>query len=98
MVTGKWNVSAKTPMGTMKFVFDMTAEGNALTGTVTFQGNASEITNGTINGNEFSFSTRLQTPMGVKATDIVGTADEDSLSGKATVKMMGTHAYTGTRA
>lgn len=97
MVNGKWKVTAKTPMGTMQFVFNMVVEGENLTGSVVFQGKTSEIINGKVNGDEFSFSTKLQTPMGVKGADIVGSAQGDNLSGKATVKMLGTHAYTGSR-
>lgn len=54
-IDGKWKASVEGPDGNMEIVFSFKAEGNLLTGSVTSPMGEMPISNGKIEGNEFSF-------------------------------------------
>lgn len=97
MVAGKWNVAIKSPMGELKGEFDFNVDGEVLTGTLTDANGANAITDGKVNGEEFTFKTKLKTPMGGISFTFSGTVDGDNVSGKAKM-MMGSMEFKGTRA
>jgi len=54
-ITGKWKGTAQGQQGDMELVFSFQADSQTLTGTVEGPMGPSEIKNGKINGNTFSF-------------------------------------------
>ena len=97
MVTGKWNIEIVAPIGKLGGTLDLTADGNVLTGTLTDPNGTYDITDASVNGNEFSFKCKLKTPMGAMAFTFTGAVDGDSIGGKAKM-MMGSMDFTGARA
>lgn len=96
MVTGKWKLILKTPMGEGEAFLDVVEENGVLTGTLTNEGDVSEITGGKVEGNEFSFRAKIGSPMGKLTFKVSGTVDGDNMTGKVKVAI-GTSNFTGTR-
>ena len=58
-VTGKWTASVETPRGTQQYTFDFKVDGTALTGTVTTQRGASDISDGKVDGDTITFNQKV---------------------------------------
>ena len=54
-IGGKWKTSMESPQGSMELTFVFKVDGAKLTGTVSSPMGDIEISNGKVNGNEFSF-------------------------------------------
>lgn len=79
-IEGKWKTSMEGPDGKMEIVFTFKVNGNVLTGTVSTPMGEMPISNGKINGNEFSFDIDMNgNPMPHK-----GTLDGDVIKMKMT--------------
>jgi len=59
-IDGKWKASMEGPQGAMELIFTFKVDGNKLTGTVTTPMGESELKNGKVNGNEFSFDVDMR--------------------------------------
>ena len=55
-VSGKWKASVEGPNGQMELTFDLKADGNKLTGTVTSPMGEMPITEGTLDGDQIAFT------------------------------------------
>lgn len=97
MLTGKWNASMASPLGELKAVLDLTVEGDAVTGTLSDDKGPSPISDGKVNGSEFTFKVKLKTPMGPMPFAFTGKVEGDKLSGKAKMAM-GALDFTADRA
>jgi hypothetical protein len=88
-VTGKWTSETQGQGGrTMTSTFDLKAEGDKLTGTITgARGGAVEISDGKVNGNEVSFTVTRETQRGTMKLLYTGKVEGDEL--KLTMKMDG---------
>lgn len=95
MVDGKWNVTIKTPAGDKSGVLELKTEGATLTGSMSGPDHFSEISDGKINGNQLSWSAKINKPMrlSLKFTAIV---EADRISGAAKY-LLGKATFTGTR-
>jgi len=87
-IDGKWTseMTMRGPDGEMKVVanFDLKSSGETLTGSVAMAGpraSTSEIMEGKISGNKFSFKTKQTTQKGEMIQVWDGTVDGDTLSG-----------------
>ena len=54
-IAGKWKTSFESPQGSMELTFNFKVDGEKLTGTVSSEMGDIEITNGKVNGNEFTY-------------------------------------------
>ena len=54
-ISGKWKVSVEGPQGTMEMTYTFKVDGEKLTGSISTPMGDIEISNGKVNGNEFSF-------------------------------------------
>ena len=54
-IAGKWKTSVESPQGSMEMTFTFNVDGEKLTGSISTPMGEVEISNGKINGNEFSF-------------------------------------------
>ena len=97
MVTGTWNIEIVAPIGKLGGTLVMNVDGGVLSGTLTDPNGTYDITDTSVNGNEFSFKCKLKTPMGAMAFTFAGAADGDKVAGTAKM-MMGAMEFTGTRA
>lgn len=88
-IDGKWKSERTMERNgqtmTITMVFDLKAEGSTLTGKVvvtTPRGDReSEVSNGKIDGNKFSFITVSEGPNGTMTTKYEGTVEGDTLKG-----------------
>lgn len=81
-INGKWNAVVASPAGDLNLVFDLMADGNELSGSMTMDMvGTTPITDGTINGNEFSFKLTLPAGPGGQTMTINydGTVEGDTL-------------------
>jgi len=97
-VDGTYNIEIETPMGNRPSQLTLECEGNSLTGyhsdemgTQTFEG-------GTVNGNDFSFSLVMTSPIGDLNLTFTGTVVGDAVSGQVQAGTVGAFPFKGTRA
>ena len=80
-IDGKWKATMEGPDGKMELTFNFKVDGNVLTGTISTPMGEMPISNGKINGNEFSFDI----DMGGNAMPHKCTIEGDTIK----MKMMG---------
>ena len=89
-IDGKWVSERKMSRGgeerTITTTFDLKSEGSKLSGTMsmsfgTMEPRTSEIKDGKIKGNKFSFKTVMSTPNGEFTTVYEGTVEGDTIKG-----------------
>lgn len=97
MVAGKWNLNILNPHGEIKAVLSVEENGGVLTGDLVDDTATTAITDGKVNGNEFSYKVKLGTPFGKMAFTFTGAVDGDSMKGRAKM-LMGVMDFVGTRA
>lgn len=94
--TGSWNITVQTPMGPQQFTAHFDADGGALTGRLEGAMGAEEV-NGTVDGDQLTWSVNIQQPMPIKVDfDVV--VDGDRLNGDAKLGAFGSAPVTGERA
>jgi len=81
-IDGKWIGKADSPQGEMEITFTFVVDGNKLTGKNTSAMGEIDLTNGNVNGNEFSFDVDLQ---GMTIIHKCKYLDDDSIEVKADV-------------
>ena len=97
MLAGKWNLNILNPHGEIKAVLDLEENGGALTGALIDDTTTTEITDGKVNGNEFTYKVKLATPFGKMVFTFTGTVDGDNMKGRAKM-LMGVMDFVGSRA
>lgn len=58
-IDGKWKTTVESPNGSMELVYTFKVDGDKLTGTSSSEMGDSELKNGKVNGNEFSFDIEM---------------------------------------
>jgi hypothetical protein len=96
-VDGNWTVTVKSPMGAQASTLTLSAEGGALTGTQSAQGNTQPIANGKIDGDTVTWSNSITTPFPM-TLDFTGKLDGDTLNGSVKAGSFGSFPFTGERA
>jgi hypothetical protein len=94
---GTWNLTIKSPMGAQTSSLTITADGGALTGTQSAQGNTQPIANGKIDGDTVTWSNSVTTPFPM-TLDFTGKVDGDTLNGSVKAGNFGSFPFTGERA
>lgn len=94
-LNGTYELLVKSPLGNDKGTMEFQTHDKELTGSGTDQkGEVMLIESGNVNGDEFTFKTKLGSPFGRISVEFVGTADGDSITGD--VKSgMGNFTFTG---
>lgn len=80
MLTGSYNFSAQTPLGTQAGVLTLQAEGDALTGNVEILNTVATIENGVADGDNFKFAVTISTAFGSFRFDATGKVEGDDIS------------------
>jgi hypothetical protein len=94
---GTWTLTMDTPMGERRSTLTLSTSGGTLTGKQEAEGNTTDITDGTVNGNDVSWKVAITNPMPLTLT-FSGTVDGNSLTGTADTGMFGSFPFQGTRA
>lgn len=85
--TGKWEASVPGPRGDLDFVFDLSADGESLTGTVSNERmGESEITDGKVDGDTVSFKQKVELGPREVTFSYSGTIDGDEMELTRTVE------------
>jgi hypothetical protein len=81
-IDGTWKGKASSPQGDFELTFTFKVDGNKLTGKNSSAMGDIDLTNGVVNGNDFSFDVEMQ---GMKISHICKYLDDDSIDVTAKV-------------
>lgn len=93
---GKWNVKIKTPIGDRSGVLELKVEGSNVSGSLSDGEHHVQISDGKINGNQLSWSAKLEKPMRL-TFKFKAVVDADRISGSAR-NLLGSATFTGVKA
>ena len=96
-VDGTWNIIVNSPMGAQPSALTLTADGDALTGTQSAQGNTQPIANGKVDGDTVTWSNSITTPFPM-TLEFTGKVEGDTLNGSVKAGAFGSFPFTGSRA
>ncbi len=98
-IAGKWNVTMNTPVGTMKFGWELVDEDGAWRGRMIGQGMVkdSHLRDIQVQGDTVSFATTTQSPMGALELTFQGAVAGDALPGVCKTSY-GEFAFSAVRA
>ena len=94
---GTWNLTMQTPMGERRSTLTLATSGGSLTGTQEAEGNTTDITDGSVSGNDVSWKVAITNPMPLTLT-FSGSVNGNTLNGTADTGMFGSFPFQGTRA
>ena len=95
---GKWTTTMNTPMGAQTGSMDLESDGNNLTGKLTAAtGDAVEITDGKVDGNNLSWKAAITQPMPL-TLEFSAVVDGDTMAGDVKLGAFGNATFTGARA
>ena len=94
---GTWNLTMQTPMGERRSTLTLATSGGSLTGTQEAEGNTTDITDGSVSGNDVSWKVAITNPMPM-TLEFSGTVNGDKISGNANAGAFGALPFTGSRA
>ena len=96
-VSGTWKLTIDTPMGRQESTLELTEDGDTLTGTASQDGEAVEIFDGKVDGENVTWKVKITKPISVTAT-LTGTVNGDEISGHAKAGFFPAAPFTGVRA
>jgi hypothetical protein len=94
---GTWNLTMQTPMGERRSTLTLSTAGGTLTGSQEAEGNTTDISEGSVNGNDVSWKVAITNPMPLTLT-FSGSVNGNTLNGTADTGMFGSFPFEGTRA
>jgi len=94
---GTWNLTMQTPMGERRSTLTLATSGGSLTGSQEADGNTTDITDGSVSGNDVSWKVAITNPMPLTLT-FSGSVNGNTLNGTADTGMFGSFPFEGTRA
>ncbi len=95
-VSGKWESSLESPMGSLQFNLELVQEGSSLSGKFISQFGISEFTGGKVSGNQIFFT--LSLTFGGQSIDLTFSATIEGETMRGTVQsQMGSMEFTGKR-
>jgi hypothetical protein len=96
-VTGTWNLTLNSPLGTQTAVLVLQEVGGAWQGTLAGKGDPTPLERLTVEGDKLEFSADADTPVGRLKLAFDGAAAGDAISGKYTTPF-GAFDFSGSRA
>jgi hypothetical protein len=95
-VDGIYKIEIDTPMGKMEEKFTLKTKGSVLTGKVESQMGSRDI-NGKVKGNEFSWESDVESPMGSMHIAITGKVTGNDIAGEVKAGEFGSSPFKGKR-
>ncbi|WP_293883307.1 hypothetical protein [Sphingomonas sp.] len=95
-VDGKWDCVTKSPMGDLKTVLTVIADGDTFTGSNSGAQGSMEITDGKVDGDTLTWTMDMKVPMPM-VLECTATIDGDTLTGGIKAGAFGTSPMSGTR-
>lgn len=96
-IDGDWDVTVNSPMGAQKIKVSLKADGSTLTGSLSGAMGSTPISNGTTDGDDFSFDAQITEPFAVSIT-VTGSVAGDELKGTVKTQGFGSFPMKGVRA
>lgn len=96
-IDGDWNIVVNSPMGKQEAKATFHANGSALTGSQSAQGQSQDIANGSIDGDTVKWSASVTTPFPM-TLEFTGVLAGDTLDGSVKAGAFGAFPFTGARA
>jgi hypothetical protein len=96
-VDGTWNITISTPMGERRSTLQLKSSGGTLTGTQSADGEATEISDGSVSGDQVAWKVSITSPMPM-TLEFTGTVSGNTISGQAETGAFGSFSFTGARA
>jgi hypothetical protein len=97
-VDGNYNIDIETPMGKQSAKLTLNSDGDSLSGTLSGSAGEQTLSNGSVTGDDFSFSVTINGPTGEMQLNFKGTVSGDDVSGEVQLGSFGTASFKGTRA
>ena len=99
MINGNWQLAFETPIGKMEVFIDVETDGEVVTGVLNSKTNENiQIMDGKIEGNVFTFSVHIKTPLGVSTNaNWILTVDGDTMSGTVITTFFGKFNVLGVK-
>ena len=94
---GTWNIVMKTPMGDREAVLTLAQDGDALSGSMTSEGQATDISNGKVEDGNAKWDVDVTSPMPLTLSFDMA-EDGADLTGSVILGMFGNAQATGTAA
>jgi len=96
-VDGKWNVTLTTPRGSRDATLELKTSGAVLSGSWGGPQGTQQFSDGSVEGNNLTWSVQTAGPMGSMTLRFQGTVDGDKMSGSVEMPM-GAGSFSGVRA
>ncbi len=96
-IDGTYKVEMDTTIGPQSIELTLKSEGDSLSGSMDGHFGPQTFSGGTINGNEFSWTMKLQSPVGEIQLDVSGTVDGDEISGQVQLGSFRPSTFKGVR-
>lgn len=96
-IDGKWNLTIQTPLGEQSSTLDVISSNGTLAGKQSGDQGTQDIDNGTIDGDEASWSIDIIVPMPMTLT-FTGTVSGDTIEGTVRLGAFGESTFSGARA
>ena len=96
-VSGKWNLTIKTPMGDQKGVLSLAQDGDKLTGDMSGAMGAVPIENGRVEGKSLKWNAKVTSPMPI-TLEFDGKLDGGNIAGSVKLGAFGSSSFSGTPA
>ena len=96
-VTGTWNLTITSPLGTQPATLQIQETGGAYQGTLTGKADPSPAENLVVDGSNVSFAADADTPVGKMKLEFAGAVTGDSIAGKYQTPF-GAFDFSGSRA
>ncbi|MFC1954739.1 hypothetical protein ACFLVZ_02840 [Chloroflexota bacterium] len=96
-IDGHYMVEMDTTIGPQSIELALNSDDDSLSGSMDGHFGAQTFSDGTINGNEFSWTVKLQSPMGEMQLEVTGTAEGDEISGQVQLGSFRPSTFKGVR-
>lgn len=96
-IDGRWTVTVNSPMGPLQSELEVTSNGGSLSGTQRASGDERAIYDGSVNGDDVSWSVDISQPIPATLT-FRGSVDGDTLQGSVQAGAFGSFPFLGSRA
>lgn len=97
LVAGTWTLTIESPQGTVPVTAHLRQDADVLSGSVTSPFGQSNISEGSVSGDQVRFTLSVEVQGTPMVVTFVGRVEGDRMSGMVTVEGMGSFPFSGTR-